>query len=215
MAFGDLHGELRRHRAAGAVEFFYRLFKANKRRVLAKYFLKILFKLEGGQYRSFTARKLMSRDHHVDIGVHSYGELFTPGEFAPSVKVGKYCSIGKAVRVFTQNHPTNEVSTHPYFYEAQFGVIEQDALVPAVTEIGHDVWIGHAAILLPGCKQVGNGAIIGAGAIVTKDVPPYAIVAGNPAKLIKYRFDEATITRLEAMCWWDKPFEELNSLTLK
>ena len=74
--------------------------------------------------------------------------------------------------------------------------------------IGHDVWIGRAAIVLPG-RSIGNGAIVGAGAVVTKDVAPYTIVAGNPAKPIRRRFSEATAERLDRLAWWDWSHAEL------
>lgn len=151
----------------------------------------------------------MLRDYKINVGCHSYGEMFVPGAFAPSVTIGKYVSIAKGVRVFTQNHPINHISTHPYFYEAKLGLVETDTLTPATSIIGHDVWIGQNAILLPGCQKVGHGAIIGAGAVVTKNVPDYAVVAGNPAKIIKFRFDEATIEKLLTLKWWDKSTKEI------
>ena len=207
--YGDVHNELKTHKLSFVIEFFYNISKANKRRVLAKIYFNLLGKLEGGQYRSSTMRKLLARDYHCVVGVHSYGELFLPGAFSPSVRVGKYTSIGRGVRVFTQNHPINTLSTHPYFYEKQFGIIPEDILEPATTVIGHDVWIGQGAIILPGCKDVGHGAIIGAGAVVTKSVPPYAIVAGNPAKVLKFRFDTAEVTKLLNSAWWNKSISDL------
>jgi len=207
--YGDIHNELNTHKLSFVVEFFYKISKANKRRILAKIYFNVLGKLEGGQYRSATMRKLLARDYHCVVGVHSYGELFMPGAFSPSVNVGKYTSIGRDVRVFTQNHPIDTLSTHPYFYEKQFGVVLDDMLKPATTVIGHDVWIGQSAVILPGCKEIGHGAIIGAGAVVTKNVPAYAIVAGNPAKILKFRFDAEKITKLLSCAWWDKSIIDL------
>lgn len=198
--------DLRKHPLSPILIWIYEVLGGGRRRSVAKIAFKLLFKLEGGQYRSASVRQLLARDYFVEVDEHSYGECFVPGAFAPSVKVGKYVSIAKDVRVFTQNHPIDRISSHPYFYEKGFGVVESDQLEPATTVIGHDVWIGQGAILLPGCKRVGNGSIIGAGSIVTKDVPDYAIVTGNPAKVIRYRFDEDKIKDLQASCWWDKPF---------
>ena len=76
--------------------------------------------------------------------------------------------------------------------------------------IGHDVWIGHGAIVLPG-RSIGTGAVIAAGAIVTKDVAPYTIVAGNPARMVRLRFPEAIAARLQALAWWDWPHERLHA----
>ena len=83
---------------------------------------------------------------------------------------------------------------------------EEDVLRPV--SIGNDVWIGARVIVLGGVT-IGNGAVIGAGSVVTRDVPPYAVVAGTPARLIRYRFEEPVIRRLEELRWWDKPEEEL------
>ena len=213
--FGDQNDELYTHKLSFIVEKLYNFFKASKRRSFAKLFFKILFKLEGDQYRSATVRKLLKRDYLVDIGVHSYGELFIPGAFSPSVIIGNYTSVGRGVRVFTQNHPTDTLSTHPYFYEKKFGIVNDDTLEPATLIIGHDVWIGQNAILLPGCKEVGIGAIIGAGAIVTKSVPNYAIVAGNPAKIIKYRFNEDKQAQLLDSKWWMEPVHKLRKSAIK
>lgn len=75
--------------------------------------------------------------------------------------------------------------------------------------IGHDVWIGQNAIILPTVKRIGDGAVIGAGAVVTKDVPDFAIVLGNPANVVKYRFSGETIDRIKRQAWWNKDMEEL------
>lgn len=209
--YGDIHNELKTHKASFIIEFLYKISKASKRRVFAKIYFNVLAKLEGGQYRSATMRKLLARDYHCVVGVHSYGELFLPGAFSPSVNIGKYTSVGRGVRVFTQNHPIDTLSTHPYFYEKKFGIISEDMLDPATTVIGHDVWIGQSAVILPGCKEIGHGAIVGAGSVVTKNVPAYAIVAGNPAKILKFRFDETKIAKLLSGAWWDRNIEDLKS----
>lgn len=213
--FEDTHDELRTHRMSRFVEKFYKAFKGQQRRAVANICFRIIAKLEGGTFLSATMRKLMLRDYKISIGCHSYGEAFTPGAFAPSVSIGKYTSIAKGVRVFTQNHPIDHRSTHPYFYECKFNVVSKDTLEPGHTTIGHDVWIGQNAILLPGCKKVGNGAIIGAGAVVTKDVPDYAVIGGNPAKLIKYRFVDSKIKQLLDEQWWHKSKTEIAILSAK
>lgn len=190
--------------------FVYDVLGGGRRTIVASFFINLACRLEGGQYKSKTARLFLKRDYGVDIGAHSYGSCFIPKMLAPSVKIGSYSSFGKGVRVIPQNHPYKTLSTHPYLYERQFGFIAQDTLMPSCTEIGSDVWIGHSAIILAGCRKIGHGAIIGAGAIVTKDVPDYAIVAGNPARVIKYRFSEDTIARLLAEQWWNQGVAYLN-----
>ena len=132
-------------------------------------------------------------------------------------KIGRYCSIAPGVKVVSGNHPTkNYVSTHPLFYldRDYCGInFKPSALYKEYSytdnshkwycEIGNDVWIGENALLLNGVK-IGNGAIIASGSVVTKDVEPYAIVAGVPARIIRYRFDKETIDKINNSCWWDK-----------
>ena len=203
--------DLRTHPLSKFFVFLYRILGGNRRTLVAKFIYGLLFRIEGGQYHSKSVRELIARDYSVTIGEHSYGECFVPGAFAPSVELGKYVSVAKGVRVFTQNHPVNWTSTHPYFYEAQFGIASADMLAPATLKIGHDVWLGQGAIILPGCKEVGTGAIVGAGSVVTKTVPPYAIVAGNPAKVIRYRFNDEKVKLLLESEWWNIPKYDLGN----
>lgn len=126
-----------------------------------------------------------------------------------NTKIGNFCSIAAGVGVSLGKHPTTQfVSTHPAFFSLnrQCGTTfadEQHFEEMVNTSIGNDVWIGYNAIILDGL-EIGDGAIIGAGAVVTKNVPPYAIVAGNPARIIKYRFKEDEIDFLLRYKWWEK-----------
>lgn len=127
------------------------------------------------------------------------------------LRIGNFCSIGSGA-VFmmagNQGHRTDWVSTFPFFYmDNPLFVAAQDGFVRAGdTEIGHDVWIGTEAMIMPGVK-VGNGAVIASRALVTKDVAPYEVVGGHPAKHIRFRFDEAAIAQLQEMQWWLWPDE--------
>jgi phosphonate metabolism protein (transferase hexapeptide repeat family) len=130
-------------------------------------------------------------------------------------QIGKFCSIASFVRLNPGNHPLERPTSHHMTYRAkQYGFSDSDDTEffawreAHPVHIGHDVWIGHNVTVLPGVT-IGNGAAIGAGAIVTKDVAPYTVVAGVPAKPIKMRFDDATIDKLEAMRWWDWTRSEL------
>ncbi len=132
-------------------------------------------------------------------------------EYIPSgTRVGRYGSFAD-FRVFPRNHPLDHVSLHPFFYNTRFGYVDIEIVSYTKLTIGNDVWIGSNAFIMPGVTEIGNGAVVGAGAIVTKNVPPYAVVVGNPAKVIKYRFPPADIEEIEQSAWWNKSIEELQS----
>lgn len=121
--------------------------------------------------------------------------------------VGKFCSIAGDVRLGMGTHTLDKLSTSPIFTERKnstghhWAEVQTDNPYKRVT-VGNDVWIGTRALIMGGVT-IGDGAVIGAGAIVTKDVPPYAIVVGVPARIIRYRFSNVTIEKLETLKWWD------------
>ncbi|MBI1849675.1 MAG: oligosaccharide flippase family protein [Planctomycetes bacterium] len=200
-SIGDA-GELRRSLLGNAI------FRAYRFRRLRNVCMDLCLKLEGGPFRSATAREILAAYHGVHVGAYSYGECMVPGAFPSGVRIGRYVSIAAGVRVFVRNHPIDRLSTHPYFFNRQLGLVSEDTIESGTLEIGHDAWIGERAILTPGCKHVGIGAVIGAGAVVTKDVPEFAIVAGNPARLIRYRFPEETRDVIRASRWWERTVED-------
>jgi len=122
------------------------------------------------------------------------------------VALGAVCAIGADALLFSQaDHPMHPANTFPLrtlLLRPEGGNV--DAVTGGGVSIGNDVWVGARAIILSGVT-VGDGAVIGAGAVVTRSVPPYAIVAGNPARLLRYRFDETTIAALLEVRWWDWP----------
>lgn len=128
--------------------------------------------------------------------------------------IGKFSNIAAQVRINPGFHPYEMPCQHHFLYRKEmYGFGEDDKAffnfrkVQKVI-IGHDTWIGHGAVIMPGVK-VGNGAIIGSNAVVTKDVPPYAIVAGVSAKILKYRFSIDIIDKLEEIAWWNWSHEEI------
>lgn len=141
--------------------------------------------------------------------------------------IGKFCSIASHVRINPGNHPTWRVTQHHMTYRRlQYGLdIKNDEEFfdwrrSKKVEIGHDVWLGHGVIIMPGVK-IGIGSVVGSGAVVTKDIPEYSIAVGVPAKVIKKRFDDATVERILESKWWEwerekieKKFEELMDLEL-
>ncbi len=121
-------------------------------------------------------------------------------------KIGAFVSIANSVVIGGGRHPMEWIAMSPVFYEGRDSVKEKysehSRPEPKLVEIGHDVWIGRNAVILPGVK-VGHGAVVGAAAVVTKDVAPYSIVAGNPARAIRQRFADDEIAALLEYGWWD------------
>lgn len=126
--------------------------------------------------------------------------------------IGKYCSIATDVKFIMNggNHPTTWLTTFPFPVFGHGWEVAMPSSWPnkGDTVVGHDVWMGYAAMVMPGVT-IGNGAIVATGSVVTRDVPSYTIVAGNPAQPVRKRFDDATIARLEALQWWDWDMEKV------
>ncbi len=141
---------------------------------------------------------------NTEIGAYSY---VSPRSEVRHARIGRYCSIGDHVDIRGSAHPQTWLSSHPFSYQNLYP--HSRTYQPALTFggysertlIGHDVWIGAHAIILPGVT-IGTGAVIGAGAVVSKDVPAYAVVVGNPARVVKYRFEQDLIDRLLKSEWW-------------
>lgn len=140
----------------------------------------------------------------VDVGHYSY---IANRASVEETRIGRFCSIGPALICGSGDHPVDWVSTSPVFFSMfkQCGIsFAESSCYEEKKEIvvGHDVWIGASVFIRDGVS-IGNGAIVGAGAVVVKDVPDYAIVAGVPARIVRYRFDDKTIQRLLQLQWWN------------
>ena len=162
----------------------------------------------------------------VKLGAYSYAV----SGYIMAANIGRYCSFGEDIQIGRQNHPIDWLSTSPHFYLPAEQVQDMPPTIKAqsssgyyphgkaptvmkVTNIGHDVWIGHGAYIKPGIT-VGTGAIVAAMSVVTKDLPPYAIVGGNPAKLIRYRFSKNIIEKLLVSEWWEYTPKSLRQFQL-
>lgn len=162
-----------------------------------------------GAYTEVGARTVISE---TVMGAYSY--IVQDGQI-DMAEIGMFCSIASHVRINPGNHPMERASQSHFLYRASRyfdGEPDEAGFFDwrrshAVT-IGHDVWIGHGGVVLAG-KHVGTGAVVAAGAIVTKDVAPYTVVGGNPARVIKRRFSEEVASRLTALAWWDWDHERL------
>lgn len=162
-----------------------------------------------GRFTEVGARTMLTE---TTMGDYSY--IVQDGEVFAST-IGKFCSIASHVRINPGNHPMHRASQAHFVYRAsKYWPGEEDEAAffdwrrSTPVTIGHDVWIGHGAIILPG-RNIGTGAVVAAGAMVTKDVAPYTIVAGNPARLIRRRFDETIAAGLMDLRWWDWDHERL------
>lgn len=151
-------------------------------------------------------RGLAERFPQYEIGRASYGDLEVRSwKEGATLKVGAFCSFAAGVKIFLGGeHRTDWVTTFPFpaLWKERAGHIPGHPKSRGDVIIGNDVWIGAEAVIMSGVR-IGDGAVVGARAVVTRDVPPYAIVAGNPAVLIRLRFAEPVIERLREIAWWN------------
>lgn len=159
----------------------------------------------------------------IEVGKFTYTGRISLANYdapPPLLRIGKFCSIAHEVNfVQTRNHPYDFVTTYPLPHnllecteDEWWNAISQSCVGSDITktqiEVGNDVWIGRSATILSGVR-IGHGAVIGANSVIAKDVPPYAIVVGNPGNIIKFRFEKDQINELLKMNWWDWDKEKM------
>lgn len=169
-------------------------------------------------------------DPDIEVGEHTYyhDPVRDPRDFAKnnilyhfpnagdSIKIGKYCSIACGARIMCSiaHHSKRSLAYYPFPLILDHWELSKEDLHwedKGPTVIGNDVWLGYESLIMPGV-HIGDGAAVGSRSVVTKDVPPYTVVAGAPARVIRKRFDDATIEALLELKWWDLPEEELKDL---
>lgn len=162
-----------------------------------------------GRYASIGERVVL---REVNVGDFSYFERHAEAIYTT---IGKFCSIAANSRINALEHPIERITQHKLSYRPNeyFRWLGVDAAFRARRQakavgIGNDVWIGHGAVIMPGIS-IGNGAIVGANSVVTRNVPAYTIVAGVPAKPLRMRFPSEIAARIESLAWWDWPPEKL------
>lgn len=165
----------------------------------------------------------LGKDSKVEAGSHLVEVLMGRHSFCGydceiyHCDIGKFCSIGNYVRIGGSRHPYEWVSTSPVFYAGRDSIKEKFSEFARKEEpktyIGNDVWIGEGAYIKAGIS-IGDGSVIGMGSVVTKNVEPYTIVAGNPARLIRYRFEKSICKELQKIEWWNLDEPTLRKLSM-
>jgi acetyltransferase-like isoleucine patch superfamily enzyme len=178
-------------------------------RTLRSLIISLITRFDGGEFYSLTLRRIFKHYYGVDIGLYTHGGCFVVNQMHQQTTIGRYCSIARTARVLNADHPMEKKSTHAFFFNPVLKIVKKRGNKYNPLTIGNDVWLGHNCIIMPIVNKIGDGAIIGGGAIINRDVPPYAVMVGNPARIVRYRFSEEKIKELLDSKWWEKSIEEL------
>lgn len=183
-----------------------RLYGVSTSRAYRSGLRKLILRLEGGPMYSLTIRSILREFHSLDTGLFTIGPCEAdPDRFRPDTTIGRYSSIYWTSCALRRTSPTHQLPGQR--------APAADAAEPGPESglaIGHDVFFGHNVVVLPSVRHIGDGAFVGAGSIVQADVPPYAVVTGNPARVVRYRFSKQQIADLLAEQWWLKSPDELD-----
>ena len=188
------------------------LFDLYRLRQLRPIIIRLAKKLDGGTLELGFLRRIFREYHDIHIGAYSYGGCFNATRVAAGTRIGRFCSFASHIHIFATNHKLDAVTTHPFIYNPSVGVVGEDLREYNHVQIGNDVWMGQNAMVVPSVATVGDGAVIAAGAVVTQDVPPYAVVAGVPARVAKYRFSKQVREALLEIQWWNWKPDRIFSL---
>jgi virginiamycin A acetyltransferase len=188
-------------------KFFYNIYRIQNR-YLRKIIRKVILRREGAEIYSKTLRKIYAKYHGVIVGMYSYGAFH---QILPSgTVIGRYSSMPRDLLVINASHPITHRSSFPFFFNTDLGYVDK-LLIERRTKliIGNDVYIGLDVTIMPAVSNICDGSVIAAGSVIVKDVPPFAIVGGNPAKIIRYRFSQNTIDEITKSTWWEKDINEI------
>jgi virginiamycin A acetyltransferase len=190
-------------------DVLYVKLKNNCPEIFRKLGVKKIFSFIRGNYNDDRIERFECEKYFgFSVEKYSYGYNQFCYPWVNLESIGSFCSIAKNVSITGWNHPYTYITTSPIAYHPTRGFVNKEELEQSFYDknkkvvIGNDVWIGDNVTILPSVK-IGNGSVIGAGAVVTKDVPDYAIVAGVPAKVVKYRFNDKEIEILNQIKWWE------------
>lgn len=171
------------------------------------------FLLCGGELGGMVLRGFLKFIYEAQSGLYSYRRLGMK-RVPRNTTVDRYCSFAPTAQIFNANHGLSFLTTPPYLYNTSLGMVSHET-ISRTRCIEDDVWLGYNSVILPGVDTVGRGAAVAEGAVVTKNVPRNAVVAVNPAKIIKYRFNPEVIERIEATEWWRLGKDELKKIVVE
>ena len=160
-----------------------------------------IFTLMFNNFESNFLRDIYRKWYSVSVGKYSYG-CFDPRRIPRGAKIGNFCSFSNTCRFFVRDHGIDFIALHPYLYNSALNLVDTDVIESTQFVVEDDVWIGHNVTITSRASVIGRGSVIAANSVVTSSVPRYAIVAGSPAKVVRYRFSEEVILEIEKTKWW-------------